>query len=327
MPGPAELVSSSEYPDDEGSDTFANRGDSIVGGSFDGQASVTVVVDDQSTASGFVVGSPATNPLGSPTLAGGLGIPSLVLQAYQSAASRMSLENPACGIRWEILAGIGKIESNHANGGQVAATGEVQPRIIGPALDGNGFASIGDSDGGRWDGDTAWDRAVGPMQFIPGTWKAFGADGNGDGVVDPHNLFDATLAAAGYLCAGGHDLSTEAGLRAALYRYNPSTAYVDRVMSWIEAYDSGTGFPTPTPGPGPAGAPLPPPSTDAPNPSGSPTPTPTTPPPRRCCTCTGGRGSPCAPTSPTTTSPRPAGRWAPSWPRSARPHRQDPDDH
>ncbi|TDD69730.1 hypothetical protein E1262_12295, partial [Jiangella aurantiaca] len=192
----------------------------------------------------------------------------------------MTLENPGCGIRWEILAGIGKIESGHANGGQVTANGDVQPRIVGPALNGNGFASIGDSDGGRWDGDTVWDRAVGPMQFIPGTWKTFGADGNGDSIVDPHNVFDATLAAAQYLCASGGNLADEAQLRAALFRYNPSTTYVDNVMAWIRAYDNGSGYVTETPGPGAAGPPLPPPSSDAPNPSGSPSPTPTpTPPP------------------------------------------------
>ena len=49
------------------------------------------------------------------------------------------------------------------------------------------------------------DRAVGPMQFLPASWARYGADGNGDGVRDPHQLDDAALAAAAYLCAGpGH---------------------------------------------------------------------------------------------------------------------------
>lgn len=46
------------------------------------------------------------------------------------------------------------------------------------------------------------------MQFIPSTWSnggpdgtGWGADGNGDGKKDPHNVFDAALAAGGYLCA------------------------------------------------------------------------------------------------------------------------------
>src|SRR3546814_20580862 len=62
--------------------------------------------------------------------------------------------------------------------------------------------------GGRWDGDARWDRAVGPMQFIPGTWKSFGVDGSGDGLADPNNVFDAATAAARYLCHGGNDRST-----------------------------------------------------------------------------------------------------------------------
>jgi hypothetical protein len=173
-----------------------------------------------------------------------LSIPATVLAAYQQAADRMAVEDPSCGLRWQVLAGIGKIESGHARGGRVTASGDAVPRILGPVLDGSGyFAAIGDHDGGRWDGDRVWDRAVGPMQFIPGTWAAFGADGSGDGVADPNNVFDATLSAGRYLCAGSANLTTEAGLRAALRRYNNSAAYVAHVLAWIYAYDAGLGVP------------------------------------------------------------------------------------
>jgi hypothetical protein len=180
-----------------------------------------------------------------------LSIPATVLAAYQQAADRMAVEDPSCGLRWQILAGIGKIESGHARGGRVTASGDAVPRILGPVLDGSGyFAAIGDHDGGRWDGDRVWDRAVGPMQFIPGTWAVFGADGSGDGVADPNNVFDATLSAGRYLCAGSADLTTEAGLRAALRRYNNSAAYVAHVLGWIYAYDAGVGVPVDGAGPG-----------------------------------------------------------------------------
>jgi len=43
-------------------------------------------------------------------------------------------------------------------------------------------AVVVDSDGGALDGDARYDRATGPMQFLPGTWRSIGADGNGDGV-------------------------------------------------------------------------------------------------------------------------------------------------
>ena len=78
------------------------------------------------------------------------------------------------------------------------------------------------------------------MQFIPGTWKAFGADGNGDGVKDPHNIFDASRAAADYLCSGGANLSTPQGLVQAVLRYNHSMDYVSTVLRWMQSYSKST---------------------------------------------------------------------------------------
>ncbi|MFW6091979.1 MAG: lytic transglycosylase domain-containing protein, partial [Actinomycetota bacterium] len=174
-----------------------------------------------------------------------IAVPSVVLEAYRAAAAQLAEEMPSCGLRWEILAGIGKVESNHASGGQLNADGAASPRIIGPVLNGDGpTAAIADSDGGEWDGDAVWDRAVGPMQFIPGTWRGFGVDGSGDGVADPQNVWDATLSAGYYLCAGGADLSSDVGLRSALLRYNRSTTYVSTVIGWINAYADGSIYAT-----------------------------------------------------------------------------------
>jgi membrane-bound lytic murein transglycosylase B len=111
--------------------------------------------------------------------------------------------------------------------------------VRGPALSGGAFSAIRDTDGGRYDGDPVWDRAVGPMQFIPGTWRIWGADGNGDGVADPQNIEDAALAAAGYLCSGGRDLSRPADLQAAVLSYNHSQQYLSTVLGIMQAVDSG----------------------------------------------------------------------------------------
>ena len=135
---------------------------------------------------------------------GPLGIPGILLEAYQRAEQRMAMTSPNCGVNWSVLAGIGRIESNHARNGRVDTAGTTVSPILGPQLSGGpGMAAISDSDDGRLDGDTTWDRAVGPMQFIPTTWARYATDGNDDGVATPHNVFDATLAAARYLCAGG----------------------------------------------------------------------------------------------------------------------------
>ncbi|MFE7978513.1 lytic murein transglycosylase [Streptomyces shenzhenensis] len=164
------------------------------------------------------------------------GLPSTVFDAYRKAAASVGRTDPACGLRWELLAAIGKVESGHAGGGAVAANGDTLTRITGPALDGNGFALILDSENGVWDGDTVYDRAVGPMQFLPTTWKTWGADGNGDGVADPNNVYDAALAAGHYLCAGDRDLRTAAGLERAILSYNYSRDYLNLVLGWMEFY-------------------------------------------------------------------------------------------
>jgi membrane-bound lytic murein transglycosylase B len=169
------------------------------------------------------------------------GIPGTVLAAYQKAANDLALAQPTCHITWPLLAGIGKVESSHASGGRVDAAGNTRGKILGPVLDGGpGMAAISDTDQGRYDGNTKWDRAVGPMQFIPGSWNAFGADGNGDGVKDPHNVFDASRAAANYLCSNGSDLSSPQGLVQAVLRYNHSMDYVNTVLRWMQSYSKST---------------------------------------------------------------------------------------
>jgi membrane-bound lytic murein transglycosylase B len=169
------------------------------------------------------------------------GIPNVVLNAYRVAAARMASAKPSCGIDWSLLAGIGRVESNHGRyGGAVLnPDGTATPRILGPALDGVQFAYIADSDGGRYDGDTRYDRAMGPMQFIPTTWRAYAVDADGNGTTDPFDIDDVALAAANYLCTAGGDLRTDAGQRRAVFAYNHSDSYVNQVLALARAYASG----------------------------------------------------------------------------------------
>ncbi|WP_432846908.1 lytic transglycosylase domain-containing protein [Amycolatopsis sp. CA-161197] len=177
---------------------------------------------------------------GSATPSGPLGIPGSMLKAYQNAADIMSREQPGCHLDWQLIAAIGRIESNHARGGYVDAQGNTLEPILGPVLDGSGpFAAIRDTDGGRYDGNALWDRAVGATQFIPSTWAGYASDGNGDGVSNPNNIYDETLATARYLCSGGLDLSSDAMQRVAVRRYNNSQSYVDTVMAYAAAYRGG----------------------------------------------------------------------------------------
>ena len=168
------------------------------------------------------------------------GIPASVLAAYKKAEEELRRSRPGCNLEWELLAAIGKVESGQARGGAVDSEGTTLKPILGPQLNGNGFARITDTDNGRYDGDTTHDRAVGPMQFIPSTWASWGADGNGDGESNPNNVYDAALAAGRYLCAGGRDLSVDAQLHRAILGYNHSQQYLRTVLSWLEFYRKGT---------------------------------------------------------------------------------------
>jgi hypothetical protein len=167
------------------------------------------------------------------------GIPVVALQAYAYAELVLGQGTPTCNLRWTTLAGIGLNESNHGRSGGAALTvdGRAQPPIYGPPLDGqNGTRTIPDSDSGQIDGDSTWDRAVGPLQFIPSTWTRYATDADQDGKSDPHDIDDASLAAATYLCAGGRDLATVDGWWAAILAYNNVTTYAQNVFNAANDY-------------------------------------------------------------------------------------------
>ncbi|MET7685188.1 bifunctional lytic transglycosylase/C40 family peptidase [Streptomyces sp. NPDC005423] len=168
-------------------------------------------------------------------------IPPRMLTAYKKAVQQVGQYAPKCqGMRWQILAGIAKVESNHAIGHAISAGGDITPKIYGVLLNGSGAGgnttAVADTDGGRWDGTASGERAVGPFQFLPSTWESIGKDGNGDKVADPHNGDDAALGAAVYLCGNGRDLTQSSQLKAAILQYNHSSEYVADVMGWIDQY-------------------------------------------------------------------------------------------
>lgn len=184
-----------------------------------------------------VAGGPAA------AASGALGITPVVFSAYVAAETNAPDVAEGCVVDWPIIAGIWKVESNHATyrGRTVTPDGIVTPPLYGITLDGStpGTARILDTDGGVLDGDPTWDRAVGPAQFLPGSWRAYGQDGNNDGEKDPQNVFDAALATVAHLCVTAPgDYTNPNDLAAALLRYNNSAKYVTTVTGWITYYRS-----------------------------------------------------------------------------------------
>ncbi len=170
------------------------------------------------------------------------GIPAAALAAYQRAEAVINSADKDCRVPWQLIAAIGRVESDHGRyaGNVLDDDGLARPGIYGVKLNGKADTQrITDTDGGRLDNDARFDRAVGPMQFIPSTWAVVGVDGDSDGKRNPQDIDDAALATAVYLCSGNEDLSGEAGQRASVYRYNHSNDYVDLVLSIMNAYVDG----------------------------------------------------------------------------------------
>jgi membrane-bound lytic murein transglycosylase B len=170
------------------------------------------------------------------------GIPAVALAAYQRAATVIDAADHSCHMPWQLVAAIGRVESDHgrADGNVLTDRGIAKPGIFGPALDGtHGTSMIRDTDAGQYDHDSRYDRAVGPMQFIPSTWAIVGVDADNDGQRNPQDIYDASLGSAVYLCSGSDDLGTDAGQRSAVLRYNHSQRYVDLVLAITRAYLDG----------------------------------------------------------------------------------------
>jgi len=192
------------------------------------------------------VGALAAYALGRFELAPPFGgrIPPVAYDAYRSAADAAATITESCEVEWTIVAGIAQVESRHGRidgEHEVSATGDVEPPIRGRQLDGTrGTQTIADTDEGELDGDATWDRAMGPLQFIPTTWRELGRDGNGDATADPDNLYDAALTAVAHLCLREPgDYSDRGELRRALIAYNASGRYADDVLRWIDRYRTG----------------------------------------------------------------------------------------
>lgn len=173
------------------------------------------------------------------------GIGPRALRAYAVADLRLSAEDPRCKISWVTLSGIGWVESRHGSIGnrRLGPDGRPGPTpIVGVPLSGAGpVALVLDSDQGRLDGDTRYDRAIGPMQFIPRTWQLWGRDGDGDTVADPHDLDDAAYSAARLLCSSGRPLDSPDGWMRAVLSYNASGRYLRDVLSATNTYASRAG--------------------------------------------------------------------------------------
>lgn len=193
-------------------------------------ATLTALLTSGMVAIAVIAGGGSPPPSAHPVVAGGpiADIPADLVGVYVAAAGSCP------GLPWSVLAAIGHVESRHAQGRADPTTGDVDPPILGPALDGRpGFARIPDP--ASPDG---WARAQGPMQFLPSTWRAWGRlapSRPADATPSPHNAWDAIWSAAALLCGRRGRIDD---LRGAILTYNRSSSYVDQVLATAAEYDT-----------------------------------------------------------------------------------------
>lgn len=168
-----------------------------------------------------------------------VGIPVIAVEAYGYAELVVGRTTPACHLSWTTIAAIAKVESAHgsAHGSVLGADGSVQPPVYGLPLDGKGGRQlVRDTDRGAMDGDLTYDRAVGPLQFIPSTWNSYKVDADNNGVADPNDIDDASLTAAVYLCQNGRDMSKADSWWDAILSYNAVQPYAQNVFDAANDY-------------------------------------------------------------------------------------------
>ncbi len=229
-------------PSQGGAGQVAAGGQAVPGQAAPGQAA-----PGQVAAGGVAPGKPGQAQVRPPDALAGwalqvgtrVGIPVVAVQAYGYAELVLARTTPNCHLNWTTIAAIGKIESAHGsfNGSVLGANGTVQPPIYGLPLDGQGGRQlVRDTDQGTLDKDTTYDRAIGPMQFIPSTWLATKVDADNDGVADPNDINDAALTAGVYLCKYGRDLSKADSWWAAILSYNAVQPYAQKVFDAANDY-------------------------------------------------------------------------------------------
>ena len=187
------------------------------------------------TAPGYVG---LVDPVWADEVSDATGIPRLAVLAYAGAIFRAGEVYPECGIGWNTLAAIGLVESDHGrhDGSVILDNFVASPPIFGIPLDGGNTDEITDTDGGLVDGDTEYDRAVGPMQLMPQTWASWPSDGNGDNIPDPQNIADAAIAAAHHMCRASGGMSDDDGWQAGIAAYNSSDEYLVSVATAAQRY-------------------------------------------------------------------------------------------
>nr|WP_091569425.1 lytic transglycosylase domain-containing protein [Micromonospora sediminicola] len=197
------------------------------------------------TAPALPTGRPADALAGwAQRVSGTTDVPAVALQAYGYAELVLAQTHRSCQLSWTTLAAIGYVESRHGTTGGVTLlpSGLTSKEIRGDALDGQGGRSrILDTDQGQLDGDRVYDRAIGPMQFIPGTWQEIGADADNDGVKNPHDIDDAALAAGEYLCKGGRNMTIPGDWWGAILSYNDVRRYAQDVFTKADEYGRRSG--------------------------------------------------------------------------------------
>lgn len=143
---------------------------------------------------------------------GPVAIPELVYYAYRAAEMQLAVSSPECALPWHLLAAVGRLTSDHGDGGRTDVLGTLAAPKVAP------------------------DGRIGPMLLPPAVWQEYAADGNADGATDPQNVFDSTLAAGAWMCSVGGPVRDGDGESRAVALFDSSPGFLADVREWSAKY-------------------------------------------------------------------------------------------
>jgi len=152
-------------------------------------------------------------------------LPGAAFSAYRRASSMLQEADGHCEVPAALLAGIGRIMSNHgrAEGSQLQTGGLTSDRLVGLA-----GSPTADVDGGQIDLSPVTDSRVGPLQVLPAQWLEFLPVGAIES--SPDWIYSSAIVTGRVLCSAGKELKSNEGIHRAVNAFTKNASLTEAIL-------------------------------------------------------------------------------------------------